>query len=74
MDQITVDRAARENLEWWQAHLSAWNGQGFLPQKMDVDVYTDASEEAWGMVIDGRETSKTWTAAEQPHHINWKEL
>jgi hypothetical protein len=69
-----LDTAALENLNWWRSHLSDWNGQGFLPQRTDVDAYTDASEDAWGMVIEDKETSRTWNASEQPHHINWKEL
>ena len=73
-DPVTLDKAALENLEWWSEHLSGWNGQGFLPQKTDADAYTDASEDAWGIVINGEETSRTWTPKEQVHHINWKEL
>ncbi|KAF9149930.1 hypothetical protein DFQ26_001778 [Actinomortierella ambigua] len=37
---------------------TGWNGQGFLPQKTVLDVYTDASEDAWDIVVDGKETSK----------------
>lgn len=73
-DPVTLGKAARKNLEWWREHLSGWNGLGFLPQKTDVDAFTDASEEAWGIVINSKEMSRTWTPAEQPHHINWKEL
>jgi hypothetical protein len=73
-DPVTLNSAALENLNWWRSHLSDWNGQGFLPQRTDVDVYTDASEDAWGMVIESKEMSRTWNASEQPHHINWKEL
>ncbi|KAF9270931.1 hypothetical protein BGZ88_007196, partial [Linnemannia elongata] len=58
----------------WQSHISAWNVQGFLPQRTEVDVNTNASEDAWEMVIKGKEMSRTWTASEQPHSINWKEL
>jgi hypothetical protein len=53
---------------------SEWNGQGFLPQKVEVETYTDVSEEAWGIVIKGKAMSRTWSAKEQPHYINWKEL
>jgi hypothetical protein len=31
-----LDKAAIENINWWQSHLSEWNGQGFLPQKTEV--------------------------------------
>jgi hypothetical protein len=73
-DSVTLDKAALENLEWWREHLLGWNGQGFLPQKTDVDAYTDASDDAWGIVIDDKTISRSWTPIEQPHHINWKEL
>lgn len=73
-DSVNLDLPVMENLVWWKSHLSEWNGQGFLPQKTKVDAYTDASEEAWGIMINGQEMSRAWTLMEQPHHINWKEL
>lgn len=73
-DPISLDAASVKNLEWWRSHLSEWNGQGFMPQRPDVEVFTDASEEAWGWVIEGKEVSRLWTREEHPRHINWKEL
>ena len=73
-DPITLDESARKDLTWWQDHLSHWNGQCFLPQQSDVDVFTDASETAWGIVHGDTSISRTWTPREEPKHINWKEL
>lgn len=69
-----VDHQSREDLQWWCKNLSTWNGQGFIPQRSEIDVFTDASEEAWGIVYGDREISKLWSPREQPHHINYKEL
>lgn len=71
---ITLDHRSREDLEWWCKNLSTWNGKGFLPQRSEVDVFTDASQEAWGIVHEDQEISRTWTPEEHHHHINYKEL
>ena len=39
-----------------------------------MDVYTDASNNHWGLVMDETTISRPWTEEEQDHHINWKEL
>jgi hypothetical protein len=72
--QVNLTGPALEELEWWRAHLADWNGQSFLPHKTDIDVYTDASDDHWGIVRDETTISRPWTEEEQDHHINWKEL
>ena len=74
MGSVTLDNQLREDLEWWHTSLLTWNGQGFLAQKSEIDVFTDTSQEAWGIVYEDKEISRTWTPQEQPHHINFKEL
>lgn len=74
MESVTLDHQSKEELEWWCMNLSTWNGQGFLPQKSEIDVFMDASQEAWGIVYEDQEISRPWTPEEQPHHINYKEL
>lgn len=73
-ESVTLDNQSREDLDWWRTSLSTWNGHGFLPQKSEIDVFTDASQEAWGIVYEDQEISKPWSPEEYPHHINYKEL
>jgi hypothetical protein len=73
-DQITINPQAQEELRWWKSHLSQWNGQSFLPQATDVDVYTDSSDNHWGIVINESTLKGSWSPQEANQHINWKEL
>lgn len=71
---ITLDHQSREDLEWWCKNLSTWNGKGFLPQRLEVNVFMDASQEAWGIMHEDQEILRTWMPEEHHHHINYKEL
>jgi len=63
-ESITLDRQLREDLDWWHTSLLTWNGQGFLPQKSEIDVFMDASQEAWGIVYKNQEISRLWSPKE----------
>lgn len=43
-----------------------------LPTQMDI--YTDASDEGWGIIIGSQTWKGSWTATERDLHINFKEL
>lgn len=73
-DPITISQPAQEELRWWKQHLSQWNGQSFIPQTTDLDVYTDSSDNHWGIVIDETTFKGAWSQQEAGQHINWKEL
>jgi hypothetical protein len=73
-DMIQMDHKASEELQWWMSSLRDWNGTSWVQSPTQLDVFTDASDTGWGIVI-GRQTwSGTWTPAEKASHINWKEL
>lgn len=63
-ESITLDHQLREDLDWWCTSLSTWNGQGFLPQKLEINIFTDASQEAWGIIYKNQEILETWSPEE----------
>lgn len=69
-DLITLDHDLMENLRWWKDHLLQWNGHGFLPQRLEIDVYMDASQMDWGLVYANKEILTPWNKKELGHHIN----
>jgi len=73
-DSVSLTTTATEELLWWRTHLRQWNGLSWIVANPQVDIYTDASTSGWGVVINNHSYSGSWTAAEQPRHINYKEL
>ena len=71
---IALSIEAREELRWWLAHLSAWNGRALLHPSPDLVIETDASRSGWGAVCQGVQTGELWSQMEQRLHINCLEL
>lgn len=73
-DKIQLSPDALDNLSWWIDNLKEWNGLTWLPQRPDFDVYTDASDKGWGIVVDGSTFAGQWKSSVLQEHINAKEL
>jgi len=73
-DRVTLDTGSKDNLEWWISHLKEWNGTSWVQTPTELDVYTDSSDNGWGIVINNKTWAGTWTPSTRNHHINWKEL
>ncbi|KAG1081035.1 hypothetical protein G6F42_023109 [Rhizopus arrhizus] len=71
---ITLTPAACSNLHWWINHLTKWNGLSFLPETPTQEVFTDASNSGWGIVLNNQVMNETWTPEELAQHINYQEL
>ncbi|KAG1276013.1 hypothetical protein G6F66_012649 [Rhizopus arrhizus] len=71
---ITLTPAACSNLHWWINHLTKWNGLSFLPETPTQEVFTDASNSGWGIVLNNQVMNGTWTPEELAQHINYREL
>ena len=65
---------AREELIWWQHHLTQWNGRTTLRRSVQTVIQSDASLTGWGAVCKGVSTGGSWTPQEQSLHINCLEL
>jgi hypothetical protein len=73
-DTVLLTVEAEENLQWWITNLRQWNGHSWIQSPPQEDVYTDASDEGWGIVIGNQTWSGQWSQEESQRHINWKEL
>ena len=65
---------AKGELQWWLAHLNAWNGRALVRPSPDVIIETDASRTGWGAVCQGVTTEGLWSQMEKKLHINCLEL
>ena len=71
---VRLSPTAREELEWWNTHLTNWNGRSLIAKKHNVTVETDASLMGWGAVCRGTKTGGPWSREEQSLHINCLEM
>jgi len=73
-DTVLLTAEAEENLNWWINSLKEWNGNSWIQSPPEMDVYTDASDKGWGIVIGNKTWSGLWSPEEAKLHINWKEI
>ena len=71
---IQLSKEALNDISWWRDHLQSWTGQSFLPQIPELDLFTDASDWGWGIVLPNKVISRPWSTQESQHSINWREL
>ena len=71
---VQLSTQALEDLQWWELHLTSWNGRSLIIQELSMTITSDASLLAWGATSNGVQTSGPWSPAEQSLHINCLEL
>jgi hypothetical protein len=71
---IQLSKEALSDIDWWRNHLQSWTGQSFLPQIPEVDLFTDASDWGWGIVLPNKVISRPWSSQDAQQSINWREL
>ena len=71
---MILSRDAKEDLDWWQHHLTHWNGRAVIQRQAQVRIQSDTSLTGWGAVCDGVSTGGTWSLQEKTMHINCLEL
>ena len=64
----------KEDLQWWELHLSNWNGRSLISQQSSMTIISDASLQGWGAFCNGVRTRGPWSPQEQTLHINCLEL
>ncbi|OMJ18003.1 hypothetical protein AYI70_g5622 [Smittium culicis] len=62
------------NLSFWVHKLKSWNGQSFLPKTPELEIFTDSSDTAWGIVVGSKFYSSLWSHSEALMYINAKDL
>ncbi|OMJ14357.1 hypothetical protein AYI70_g7932 [Smittium culicis] len=50
-EMVQFTRPALQNLEFLKKKLQKWNGQSFIPETPEMDVFTDPSDTAWGIIV-----------------------
>ena len=71
---LQLSREAREEIQWWQQHLSQWNGRSLIRHQEQMVICSDASLAGWGAVCGKTHTGGPWSPSEQELHINCLEL
>ena len=71
---IQLSTKAKENLDWWITQFGSWNGLSWIQTPTELDIYTDASNTGWGIVIGDNSWSGQWSESQSSQHINWLEL
>ena len=72
--QASLAHSAKEELKWWQEHLTKWNGRCLIAKSPDMVIETDASTTGRGACCQGVQTGGPWSQTERDKHINWLEL
>ena len=71
---VQLSPQAREDLQWWELHLTSWNGRSLITQAASMTVTSDASLQGWGATCNGSRTRGPRSPSEQSLHINCLEL
>ena len=72
---LTLSLQAKEELHWWQTHLTHWNGRSTLRRPVQATIQSHAPLAGWGAVCNGVRTGGgSWTPREQEMYINCLEL
>ena len=61
-------------LQWWETHLTNWNGRSLILPPPTMTIETDASTIGWGAAHQGTRTGGPWSNREKRMHINCLEL
>ena len=73
-DILRLDQPTIDDLNWWYASLTKWNGLVVQETHIDVQMTTDASSIAWGAWIPGHNAQGFWNKAMSFRHSNYREL
>ena len=46
---LQLSQASREEIQWWQEHLTHWNGRTLLKHRQQLVIQSDASLTGWGL-------------------------
>ena len=71
---LILSRESKEELRWWDTHMSRWNGKSLIKREVDLTIDSDASLIGWGAACREQTTGGPWSAQESASHINCLEL
>ena len=71
---VTLPPEGKEELSWWDTHMSRWNGKSLVKTEIDMVMDSDASLLGWGAFYNHQRTGGPWSPQERTMHINCLEL
>ena len=72
---MTLFEESLQELQWWCDNIENVDYKICVPNsKINITLYTDASNDGWGAVMGTSKTGGKWNEAEASHHINYLEL
>ena len=71
---LTLSQESKEELRWWDTHMSRWNGKSLIKREVDLTIDSDTSLIGWGAVCREQTMGGPWSAQESASHINCLEL
>ena len=72
--RLRFSKEFQDEFDWWQSHLSQWNGKVVIQRQAQIVIQSDTSLAGWGAVCKEVSTGGSWIPQEQTVHINWLEL
>ena len=71
---VTIQKTCHTDLMWWINESSSWNTAPILPQKITLEICSDASLLGWDAATETELIYGVWTLEESDLHINILEL
>lgn len=72
---VKLSQGSLEELQWWYDNIEQADYALCTPNaKIEITLYTDASNKGWGAVMGAEKIGGRWSEAESQNHINCLEL
>ena len=62
---VKLSPQAVEDLQWWEQHLTSWNGRSLISPASTIVIDLDASLQGWGAIYEGKSSREPWSPQEQ---------
>jgi hypothetical protein len=72
--KILLSQEAIKDLKWWKHVMEHWDRKIVVLSKVDLVIFTDASNSGWGDTLEGKSVRGFWTPAMLEESINFREL
>ena len=71
---VQLDSSSVTNLLWWRNHIDQCAGKSLEELKPDLIIYSDASLDGWGAVMNDAYATGPWSSEYLAKHINKLEI
>jgi len=70
---MQLSESSRNDLQWWIKSAESLHNPISVPQP-EITLYTDATKEGWGGILNDTKIGVHWTPLESTNHINYLEM